>query len=200
MDGEQRPDGRRTRGRQTQERIVDALIALIEAGDPAPANVRIAEHAGISARLVYHHFQDLEELLSIAVDRRTEQIITRYPAPPVSGPLHTRIAGVVAQRAELLEWVTPVRLAAMRMEPYSARLREGRDALLAEGRRQLAAAFAGELDLLPEPGRGRVLAALDAATSWGAWHHLRHSLSTEEARAVMTLSLTALLSGLRPDG
>jgi hypothetical protein len=117
-----------------------------------------------------------------------------------SGPLEARIALVVAQRAELLEWVTPVRLAAMRMEPYSARLREGRDALLAEGRRQLAAVFARELDPLPEPGRGRVLAALDAATSWGAWHHLRYSQDAEQARAVMTLSLTALLSSLRPDG
>src|SRR5262249_33488862 len=36
-DAEDRPDGRRTRGRQTQERIVDALLTLIEAGDPAPA-------------------------------------------------------------------------------------------------------------------------------------------------------------------
>ena len=85
-DAEDRPDGRRTRGRQTQERIVDALLALIEAGDPAPANARIAEQAGISARLVYHHFQDLEDLFGVAVERRTGQILTRYPAPPVGGP------------------------------------------------------------------------------------------------------------------
>src|SRR5690348_15615547 len=72
-DGEDRPDGRRTRGRQTQERIVDALLTLIEAGDPAPANARIADQAGISARLVYHHFQDLEELFGVAVERRSEE-------------------------------------------------------------------------------------------------------------------------------
>jgi len=193
-DAEDRPDGRRTRGRQTQERIVDALLALIEAGDPAPANARIAEQAGISARLVYHHFQDLEELFGVAVERRTEQILTRYPAPPPGGPLEARIAAVVAQRAGLLEWVTPVRLAAMRMEPSSARLREGRDKMLDEAKRQLAALFAPELGPLAEADRATMLAALDAATSWGAWHHLRRSLSFEDARAAMTVSVTALLS------
>jgi AcrR family transcriptional regulator len=193
-DAEDRLDGRRTRGRQTQERIVDALLTLIEAGDPAPANARIAEHAGISARLVYHHFQDLEELFGVAVERRTEQILTRYPAPPPGGPLETRIAAVVFQRAGLLEWVTPVRLAAMRMEPYSARLREGRDRMLDEARRQLATLFAPELGPLAEADRAMMLAALDAATSWGAWHHLRRSLSIEDARAAMTVSVTALLN------
>ncbi len=192
-DAEDRPDGRRTRGRQTQERIVEALLTLIEAGEPAPPNARIAEQAGISARLVYHHFQDLEELLGVAVERRTEQIVTRYPAPPAEGPLETRIAAVASQRAGLLEWVTPVRLAAMRMEPYSERLRAGRDAMLASALGQLGELFAPELDPLAEPERTTVLAALDAATSWGAWYHLRRSLSVEEARAAMTFSVTALL-------
>jgi AcrR family transcriptional regulator len=196
-DAEDHLDGRRTRGRQTQERIVDALLTLIEAGDPAPANARIAEHAGISARLVYHHFQDLEELFGVAVERRTEQILIRYPAPPPSGPLETRIAAVVFQRAGLLEWVTPVRLAAMRMEPYSARLREGRDRMLDEAKRQLATLFAPELGPLAEADRAIMLAALDAATSWGAWHHLRRSLSIEDARAAMTVSVTALLNQAR---
>jgi len=196
-DAEDRLDGRRTRGRQTQERIVDALLTLIETGDPAPANARIAEQAGISARLVYHHFQDLEELFGVAVERRTEQILTRYPAPPPGGPLETRIAAVVSQRAGLLEWVTPVRLAAMRMEPCSARLREGRDRMLDEAKRQLAALFAPELGPLAEADRAIMLAALDAATSWGAWHHLRRSLSIEDARAAMTVSVTALLNQAR---
>ncbi len=192
-DAEHRPDGRRTRGRQTQERIVDALLALIEAGDPAPANARIAEQAGISARLVYHHFQDLEELFGIAVERRTEQILSRHPAPAPGGTLEARIAAVACQRADLLEWVTPVRLAAMRMEPYSARLRGGRDEMLDGAKHQLAELFAPELGQLAETDRAVILAALDAATSWGAWHHLRRSLSITDARAAMAVSVTALL-------
>ena len=149
-DGENRPDGRRTRGRQTQERIVDALLTLIEAGDPAPANARIAEQAGISARLVYHHFQDLEELFGVAVERRTEQILTRYPAPPPGGPLEARIAAVVFQRADLLEWVTPVRLAAMRMEPRSARLRgPGEDRVPARESRRSGCAPHGAPLMMP---------------------------------------------------
>jgi hypothetical protein len=93
--------------------------------------------------------------------------------------------------------VTPVRLAAMRMEPYSARLREGRDTMLDGAKRQLAALFAAELGSLAEADRATMLAALDAATSWGAWHHLRRSLSIEDARAAMTVSVTALLNQAR---
>jgi AcrR family transcriptional regulator len=194
LDAGQQTDGRRVRGRQTAERIVDALITLIESGDTAPSTARIAERAGISARLVYHHFQDLEELMSVAVDWRVAQINARCPALPASGPLRTRIEAVVAQRADVLEWVTPLRLAAMRMEPYSARLREGRDSMLARARGQLAMVFARELDALPAADRTTVLAALDAATSWGAWYHLRLSLEAEQARAVVSTSLHALLS------
>ena len=192
-DAEDRSDGRRTRGRQTQERIVEALLTLIEAGDPAPANAKIADQAGVSARLVYHHFQDLEDLLGVAVERRTEQLITRYPAPPTDGSLETRIAAVVSQRADLLEWVTPVRLAAMRMEPYSARLRQGRDMMLTLARDQLDELFAAELGPLAEADRAMMLAALDAATSWGAWYHLRLGMTIEDARAAMAVSVTALL-------
>ena len=85
----------------------------------------------------------------------------------------------------------------MRMEPCSARLREGRDRMLDEAKRQLATLFAPELGPLAEADRAIMLAALDAATSWGAWHHLRRSLSIEDARAAMTVSVTALLNQAR---
>lgn len=187
-------DGRLARGRHTQDRIVDAVITLIEEGDPAPTTARIATRAGISTRLVYHHFHDLEQLLDITVDRRIQQVMARLTPAPTTGTLSDRIAGVVAQRSDMLEWVTPVRLAAMRLEPYSPRLREGRDAMLALARAQLATIFATELDPLPPTPRATLLAALDASTSWGAWYHLRTTgLDTTQAAQTMTTALTALL-------
>jgi hypothetical protein len=69
--------------------------------------------------------------------------------------------------------------------------------MLDEAKRQLATLFAPELGPLAEADRAIMLAALDAATSWGAWHHLRRSLSIEDARAAMTVSVTALLNQAR---
>ena len=194
----ERADGRLERGRQTQEKIVDAILALIEAGDPAPTNARIAARAGISTRLVYHHFEDLEDLLGVAVERRVQQVTAHHPELPATGALATRIAAVVAQRADVLEWVTPVRLAAMRMEPYSERLRAGRDAMFAKAREQLATVFAHEIDALPLEHRDVLVAALDVTTSWAAWHHLRLTLDANQAAAVVAAALTALVTPRSP--
>ena len=42
--------------------IADALLSLLEEGELQPTATRIAERAGISLRLIYHHFGDLEAL------------------------------------------------------------------------------------------------------------------------------------------
>ena len=40
--------------------IADALFSLLDEGELQPTATRIAERAGISLRLIYHHFGDLE--------------------------------------------------------------------------------------------------------------------------------------------
>ena len=91
-------DGRMARGERTRRALAEALIALLEEGDAQPTARRIAERAGVSLRLVFHHFDDLESILYHAV-RIQEQRHWRHirPVEPTL-PVDERVARVVRQR------------------------------------------------------------------------------------------------------
>ena len=57
--------------------IAEALLSLIDEGDLQPTANRIAERAGISLRVIYHHFGDLEALFREAAERETVRLISR---------------------------------------------------------------------------------------------------------------------------
>ena len=84
-------DGRVARGERTRRALAEALIALLEEGDAQPTARRIAERAGVSLRLVFHHFDDLESILRDAV-RIQEQRHWRH-VRPVESTLPVRRAG-----------------------------------------------------------------------------------------------------------
>ena len=190
-------DGRLGRGERARTAVVDALLDLIEEGDLRPTAPRIAERAGVSLRSVFHHFADLEALFSAAADRQTARL--RGLARPLAGggPLRARLAAFVRQRARFLEAITPVRRAALLMEPFSpevtARLRRVR----ALGHEEVARVFAPELTGRRPADRRELLAALAAVSSWQAWEALRAHEKLSRARAARALvrMLAALLEG-----
>ena len=55
-------DGRRLRSERNRQQIVEAMIELIEAGNPAPSAARVAEEAEVSLRTVFRHFEDMDTL------------------------------------------------------------------------------------------------------------------------------------------
>ena len=146
----------------------------------------------MSLRSVSHHFADLEALFSAAADRQTR---LRGLARPLAGggPLGARLAAFVRQRARFLEAITPVRRAALLMEPFSpeARLRRVR----ALGREEVARVFAPELTGRRLADRRELLAALAAVSGWQAWEALRAHEKLSRARAARALvrTLAALL-------
>ncbi|MGW1895152.1 TetR/AcrR family transcriptional regulator [Streptomyces sp. NPDC002004] len=189
-----RTDGRAERGRLTRERIAEALLALLDEGDPFPAADRIAARAQVSRRLVFHHFADMEQLLDTAVRRRMQEIFARATPLPATGPRPERVAALVAQRSEIYEWITPARQAAIRVEPGSPRLTQARDEMFAWARERLSEVFAQELDGLPPATRTDTLAALDAVTAWAAWNHWRTTgLDLDQCRRAMRTAVNALL-------
>ena len=188
-------DGRVLRGERNRRAVVDAMLALIEEGDPQPTAKRVAERAGVALRSVFHHFDDVESVLAAAARLQAQRHwhVVQPVAPELV--LRERVAQVVAQRSTLFERIAPVRRAALLAEHDSpvirAWLEEGRITL----RRQLAATFAPEL---AREGRD-LLAALEVAASWTAWESLRRrqGLSVNAARRVLTRLLTALLEETR---
>jgi AcrR family transcriptional regulator len=195
------PDGRAERGRQTREKIADALLSMLDDGEARFAADRVAERAGVSRRLVFHHFDDMSKLTDIAITRRLDQLMAQVRPLPTDGPRDVRVAALAEQRARILEWITPARLAVMRLENPSARIQQVVRQMTDFSRLRLTEVFAEELDRLPEEQRTDLLNGLDAVTTWSAWHHWRSSgLDTEAARRTMTATVHALLSAADAPG
>lgn len=189
-------DGRLARSTRTRLAVVDALLDLLGEGDLRPTAARIAERAGVSLRLVFHHFDDLEAIYSELADRQAERVEPLTTPISVALPLPRRIEKFCAQRGRLLETLSPVRRSAVLMEPFqpalAKRLKHARDLMRAAA----IAAFAAELSELSADERRATTAALDVVTSWVAWEQMRRhqGLSETEARGVMATTIRALIA------
>ena len=172
------------------------MVALTADGDLRPTAPRIAERAGVSLRSVFQHFTDLDALFAAAADREISRIAARVRTIDPMGALEDRIEAFVAQRARVLEQVTPARRVALVHETSSAALAGIRDRLLALARAEIERTFQPELSARPAKDRRQLLDALDATTSWQMWEALRthQRLEPAPARSIVTRILTALLT------
>jgi AcrR family transcriptional regulator len=187
-------DGRAARAARTRGSIVDALLSLLEDGDLQPTANRIADRAGISLRLIYHHFGDLEALFHAAAIRQGERIVQLTTPIPTDLPFDERLDLFVMQRSDILEWITPVRRASLLQEPFSDELQRARDTFVLMGEQHAATVFAEELASIPKDKRPAVRAALATVSGWAFWNAVRESgRSIDEARSAVRVTLAALL-------
>src|SRR5271156_2333095 len=189
-------DGRLARSARTRHAVVDALLDLLNEGDLRPTAARIAERAGVSLRLVFHHFDDLEAIYSELADRQAERVKPLTKPIDVALPFSRRVELFSTQRGRMLETLSPVRRSAVLMEPFrpalAKRLKHARDLMRAAA----IGAFAPELSKLGADEKRATTAALDVSTSWVAWEQLRkhQGLSEAEARDAMATTIRALLT------
>ena len=164
-------DGRAARALRTRNRVVDALLDLIDEGDLRPPAAEVARRAGVSLRSVYQHFDDLETLFGVAGERHRQRFAHLEPLPELPEELAPRVAAYVAHRARWMEAVSPMARAAALQAPFSPGIAARQAASRARHREALAAAFAPELGRAEDPGG--LLDGLEAAASWNTWEHLR---------------------------
>jgi AcrR family transcriptional regulator len=188
-------DGRTARARRTREAIVDAMLALLDAGDLRPSAEDIAARAKVSPRSIFQHFGERETLLLAVGMRQTERVSQLVEHLPDDGPFEARLDAFVDQRARVLEFVTPVRRSALLNEPFSEGSHTGLQAFRAYKRAEAARVFGRELRAAPARERAELEHALGAATDWSSWEALRahQGLSVEDARAAMRRTIAALL-------
>lgn len=192
-------DGRAARTRRTREAVVDALLALLEEGDPAPTAQRVAQRAGVALRTVYVQFSDMETLWAAAGRRELARIGSLSEPVSLDLDLADRIEGFSRSRSRTLEALLPVMRATRPREPSSPQLMRNRALFIAAGDGEVARVFAPELDHVSPAARASVLDALYLVSSAPAWESLRHDrrLSVDEARAAVRDALMALLTGAR---
>jgi TetR/AcrR family transcriptional regulator of autoinduction and epiphytic fitness len=196
MGAEAGIDGRAARAARTRDAVVDALLALLDEGDPRPTARQVAERAGVSLRSVYVRFEDLDALYVEAARRQWERISALAVPVAPDAPLAARRAAFVAQRAEILETAARVRRAAELQEPFSDALAGTLMWARNLARDQVARVFAPELATRRAAASARLLDALDAATGFGTWDVLRRQrgLDPAAARAVVDETVAALLA------
>lgn len=185
-------DGRVLRGERNRQAVVDAFLALVQEGAVAPTAQAVAERAGVSARSVFHHFQDMESLLASAAEAHVRQYMPMMAPLASDGPFAERRDAFVAQRARLAEKVLPVFRAAMRAEPISEVVAGRLEWATARLRNEVTKVFANEL---ADADRD-LLEALDAMCGIETWVRLRsrQDLSIPAATRVLATAITALLA------
>jgi len=189
-------DGRAARSHRTRRAIIDAMRALHAEGELRPTVPRIAERAGVSLRTVWQQFADREALLVEAVrrDREIQRSLVKRIDP--SQPLAARVETFAAQRARVLEEMTPTWRAARVEQPFSEELQRDRRRRNSGGRAEVEQVFAPELDQLPRQQRDQLVDALHAISLWPFWEMLRTDLGLSPlgAREIISRTFTALLA------
>jgi len=187
-------DGRVQRGARNRVAIADALLSLLEEGDPKPSASDIAGRAGVSVRSVFQHYEDLESLYSAIIERQTEHVLEMLPTIDAALPLSQKIEEFVAGRARIFERITPVRRASLLAAPSSPTLQRALGQAAVTHERDVAATFAPELEREESPAEAR--AAVTLATSWEAWDRLRTAqrCSVPRARRTVVTLVNAVLA------
>jgi AcrR family transcriptional regulator len=183
------------RGEQTRARIADAVIDLLTETELPPTAKEVATRAGVSVRLVFHHFEDMDALYRAVARAQFDRHWRGLR--PVAGdlPVGQRIDRTVHQRARLFDAVAPVRRKAATLALRHQDIAQSFELTNKMLRNWLEETFADELRTA---GRSRpdLLAALEAAASWEMWDRLRRiqGLSAAAARRVVARTLRSLLN------
>ncbi|MFI8513572.1 TetR/AcrR family transcriptional regulator [Streptomyces sp. NPDC085460] len=181
----------------TYAALIDALLTLVAESGREPTRKAIAERAGVSERTVFVHFADREALHVAAARRQAERWRAHAEPVPPDWATGRKVTALLAQRARMYEVMTPIRRIGLALEADSPGLREVMAAGDAWFRADLAEAFAPELDRAPDAAApGGLLDALEGASSWAAWDHLRSRRGLGEADTLSALgrTLRALLA------
>ncbi|MDO8365104.1 MAG: TetR/AcrR family transcriptional regulator [Actinomycetota bacterium] len=189
-------DGRHARRERNRLAVVDAMLELYAEGNLEPSSDEIAERAGLSPRSLFRYFDDLDDLVRVAIARQHRRLhpLTALPVP-ADAPLPDRVGGLVQQRVRLFQAIASVGVVSRVRAPFqpliAAELSLSRSFL----RCQIEQLFAGELRALGKPGAAQAAAAIDVLTSFEAFQLFRHDQqqSVADVEATLVQSIHRLL-------
>ena len=182
-------DGRRRRGLDSRDRLVEAMLELLREGEVAPGAERVAARAEVGLRTVFRHFRDMDSLyaeISRTIEGELADLVAR---PLVSGNEAGRLVELASMRAEAYERIFPFKHASTAHRHRSDFLARDHARMVTNLRQSLARDLPA---VCADPGR---MEALDLVLSFEAWSRLRREqgLPRDEALAVILAAAVALL-------
>ncbi len=182
-------DGRRRRSQQSRDRIVAAMMALVEEGAITPSAEDVAARAGVGLRSVFRHFKDMESLYGEMAVRLTK-VYEHGFAPFESRDWPGLIAEIADRRLAIFERLLPFKRAADAHRHESAIIQAQHDAVLAVLRQRLLAVMPAEI-----AADATRIEALDMLLSADCWARLRlqQRLDVAAARAVIARLMAGVI-------
>lgn len=178
-------DGRVQRSIRSRQRILDALVELVEEGELQPTGQQVADRAGVGLRTVFRHFEDMETLYSELRERIERELRPQIENPPVAGSFDVRLRGFARARAKAFERITMFQRSERIQRWHSPVLRDAHASFLREEKSQLLASFP-ELSDAPAELRH----AIEVVSGFEFWDLLRSDQGIGAARAEDSLRET----------
>lgn len=185
------PDGRKQRSERSRLAIVDAMLELIMDGTMEPSAAEIAERAGVSARTVFRHFEEMDTLYCEMTERMEAQIMPIIQQPFTGDGWQSQLDQLLERRAAIYERIMPLKIAAS-IRRFSSQY------LMVNYQRFLHLERTGLENVLPEAVRRNVaqFSAIEMCAGFQTWRRLRQDqdLTTEQATEVVKLAIAKLLA------
>jgi AcrR family transcriptional regulator len=178
-------DGRIQRSLRSRQRILDAMVELVEEGELQPTGQQVADRAGVGLRSVFRHFEDMETLYAELRERVERELRPQLEGAPIEGTLEERIQGFARARSRIFERIAMFQRSERIQRWHSPVLQDSHTQFLKEQR-------AGLLGALPEVAEApaELRQVLEVATAFEFWDLLRTDQGLGAARAEDTLCET----------
>lgn len=189
-------DGRTLRRTRNRERVIEALLELIAEGQLEPNVADIADRACVSHRSVFRYFEDINDLVRLAIDHEVNAAMPLAVIPELGvGSLDRRVDAWVESRLRVYARTHQVGRVA-RLRSASIPAIDASLVVLADlSRAQMRTHFATELDELGSDTEF-VLDAAMLLTTFESYdlHRRLYGHGTERIRQVWHVGLAAIFA------
>ena len=182
-------DGRRRRSEVSRDRIVAAMLALVEEGAISPSAEDVAVRARVGLRSVFRHFSDMDNLYA-EMTLRLAQGYESALLPFESSDWRGRLVEATERRTAIFERLLPFKRAADAHRHESPAIQSHHEAITLMLRTRLLALMPPHLE-----NNTIVFESLDLLLSIDTWARLRfeQALTPEIARDVITAQIALLI-------
>jgi AcrR family transcriptional regulator len=175
-------DGRRLRSEASRERIIRALLDLLNEGEVAPSAEAVADRAGVGLRTVFRHFDNMDSLFQEIHGQIREEMAPMLARPFAAEDWRGQLFEALDRRIAIFERIMPLKVAAdvhRHRSPFLAQ--QGRDMIKAQR------AFLGALVTEEAREDGPLFESLDLVLSFETWRRLRQDQNLPRAKARATV-------------